>query len=90
MVMMLKEIAKVLLNTMQSNRNDTLVFIRQNQYNCCLNNISNHLRSGTDLIKKDRCLWKRLSFKISVKKHVYSAPIITALSVTIHDLLVML
>ena len=50
---MLNEKAKVPLNTMQSNRNDTLVFIRQNQYNCCLNNSSNHLRSGTDLIKKD-------------------------------------
>ena len=64
------EKAKVLLNTMQSNRNDKLVFIRQNQYKCGLNNISNRLRSVTNVIRKSWMSVEKDVFKNLCKKHV--------------------
>ncbi len=45
--------AKVMMNTLQANRNEYFVFIRQNKYKCGLNNLSNRLRSVTNMIKKD-------------------------------------
>jgi hypothetical protein len=46
-----------MMNTMQANRNEYFVFIRQNNYKCGLNNVSNWLRSVTNMIKKrlDAC-----------------------------------
>jgi len=64
------EKVKVSLNTMRSARNDFLVFIRQNNYKCGLNNVSNRLRSVTNVIKKDWMIVEKNAFKTLCKKHV--------------------
>ena len=64
------EKAKVMLNIMQANRNEYFVFIRQNKYKCGLNNVSNRLRSVTNMIKKDWMLVERNLFKTHCKKNV--------------------
>ena len=67
---MREEKAKAQLNTMQSTRSNFLIFIRQNNYKCGLNNISNRLRSVTNVIKKDWMLVDKNAFKTLCKKHV--------------------
>jgi len=64
------EKVKVSLNTMRSARNEYLVFIRQNNYKCGLNNVSNRLRSVTNMIKKDWMVVEKSAFKTLCKKHV--------------------
>jgi hypothetical protein len=64
------ERARVMLNTMQANRNEYFVFIRQNKYKCGLNNVSNRLRSVTNMIKKDWLLVEKNLFKIHCKRSV--------------------
>ena len=44
------EKTRTLLNIMQANRNEYFVFIRQNTYKCGLNNVSNRLRSVSNMI----------------------------------------
>jgi hypothetical protein len=61
------EKTRVLMHTMQSNRNDFFVFIWQKQYKCGLNTISNCLQSVTNIIKKNGCLWTKLLLKLYVK-----------------------
>ncbi len=68
------EKVKVSLNTMRSARNEFLVFIRQNNYKCGLNNVSNRLRSVTNMIKKDWMVVEKSSFKTLCKKHVIQNP----------------
>jgi hypothetical protein len=60
----------ILSNTMQANRNDALIFIRQNVYNCGLNIVSHRLRSVTGLIKKAWMFMDKTAFKTYCKKHV--------------------
>ena len=67
---MADEKTRIILNTMQSNRNETLVFIRQNRYKCGLNNISNRLRSVTNIIKKVWLFVEKPTFKTLCKKNV--------------------
>jgi len=67
---MADEKTRIMLNTMQSNRNDTFVFIRQNRYKCGLNSISNRLRLVTNIIKKVWLFVEKPAFKILCKKHV--------------------
>jgi hypothetical protein len=64
------EKGKAFLNTMQSVRNHLLVFIRQNAYKCGLNNMSNRLRSVTNMIMKDWLLVEKNAFKTLCKKHI--------------------
>jgi hypothetical protein len=70
------EKAKVIMNTMQANRNEYFVFIRQNKYKCGLNNMSNRLRSVTNMIKKDWMLAKKCLFKTHCKKNVIQAQLL--------------
>ena len=70
------ERAKVMLNIMQANRNEYFVFIRQNKYKCGLNNVSNRLRSVTNMIKKDWMLVDRNLFKTHCKKNVIQAQLL--------------
>ncbi len=57
------EKVKVSLNTMRSARNEFLVFIRQNNYKCSLNTVSDRLRSVTNMIKKDWMVVEKSAFK---------------------------
>jgi len=61
---------RVLLNTMQSNRIDSIVFIRQNNYKCGLNNVSNCLRSVTNMVKKAWMLLNKEAYKTNCKKSI--------------------
>jgi len=70
------EKAKVMMNTMQANRNEYFVFIRQNKYKCGLNNMSNRLRSVTNMIKKDWMLAEKSLFKTHCKKNVIQAQLL--------------
>ena len=70
------EKAKEMLNTMQANRNEYFVIIRQNKYKCGLNNVSNWLRSVTNMIKKDWMLVERNLFKTHCKKNVILAQLL--------------
>jgi len=60
----------ILLNTMQANRLDVFVFIRQNVYKCGLNIVSHRLRSVTGLIKKTWMSVDKAVFKTYCKKYV--------------------
>jgi len=62
------EKAKVLMNTTWSIRNDCLVFIPQNHCKCGFNYmyVSNHLRSVTNVMKKDWMLVEKSALKHSV------------------------
>ena len=64
------EKTKVIMNTMQANRNQYFVFIRQNTFKCGLNNVSNRLRSVSNMIKKDWMLVDKKHFKTLCKKNV--------------------
>jgi hypothetical protein len=70
------EKTKVMMNTMQANRNEHFVFIRQNKYKCGLNNVSNRLRSVTNMIKKDWMLVEKSLFKTHCKKNVIQAQLL--------------
>ena len=59
-----------LLNTMHANRNDTLIFIRQNVYKCGLNIVAHRLRSVTGMIKKAWMFVDKAVFKTYCKKYV--------------------
>jgi hypothetical protein len=61
---------RVITNTLQANRNEYYVFIRQNAYKCGLNTVSNRLRSVSNMIKKDWLLVDKKSFKTLCKKNV--------------------
>ena len=67
---MREEKAKAQLNTMQSTRSNFLIFIIENNYKCGLNNISNCMRSVTNVVKKDWMLVDKNAFKTLCKKHV--------------------
>ena len=64
------EKTRVITNTMQANRNEYYVFIRQNAYKCGLNTVSNRLRSVSNMIKKDWMLVDKGCFKTLCKKNV--------------------
>ena len=46
------EKTRVIMNTMQANRNEYYVFIRQNAYKCGLNIVSNRLQSVSTWLNK--------------------------------------
>ena len=59
---------RVIMNTMQANRNEYYVLIRQNAYKCGLNIVSNWLRSVSNMIKKDWMLVDKNLSKLFVKR----------------------
>ncbi len=52
---------------MQEIRNEKLVFIRQNDYKCGLNNVANRLRSVTNMIKNELIIERKVAFKSNCK-----------------------
>ena len=62
------EKTRVIMNTMQANRNEYFVYIRQNAYKCGLNIVSNQLRSVSNMIKKDWILIDKKLSKLFVKR----------------------
>ena len=61
---------RVIMNTMQANRNKYYVFIRQNAYKGGLKIVSNRLQAVSNMIKKDWMLVDIKPFKTLCKKNV--------------------
>ena len=67
---LLEERIKTMLNTMRSERCENVVFIRQNMYRWGLNNVSNRLRSITNMVSKSSLSLDKQNFKPHCKINI--------------------